>query len=156
MLIYAHKVNQLARLFMKRLNEKITLSGLYSSQWAFILRLHEQGPSTQKELSEYLSIEPSTVTRTLVRMEEAGWIIKEEGMDRRERKVRLSPTAYEQFLAWQQLSDSLEMTALANIPEADLKVFTNVLQQMMSNLRETSHMQSKKARIGNKEEMGEK
>lgn len=129
---------------MKRFNEEFALAGLYSSQWAFILRLYEQGPSTHKELSKYLSIEPPTVTRTLARMEETGWVIKEEGMDRRERRVGLSPAAYEQFLSWQQMSDALEMTALDNINEVDLAVFTAVLQKMMDNLRKISNAKVRK------------
>jgi MarR family transcriptional regulator for hemolysin len=135
MIVYGHKVNQLARIFMKRFNEELEISGLYSAQWAFVLRLYEQGSSTQKELSEYLAIEPPTVTRTLARMEEAGWVIKEEGADRRERKIRLSPAAYEQFSAWQQISNQLELTALMNIDKSELAVFTRVLQQMMDNLK---------------------
>jgi len=135
MIVYGHKVNQLARMFMKRLNEDLGDCGIYSAQWAFALRLYEKGPSTQKELSEYLIIEPPTVTRTLARMEEAGWIIKEEGVDRRERKIRLSPAAYEQFATWQQASNKVEMTALANVDEEELEVFIRVLQQMMGNLK---------------------
>ena len=134
MIVYGHKVNQLARMFMKRFNEGLEKSGLYSAQWPFVLRLYEQGASTQKELSEYLHIEPPTVTRTLARMEEAGWVIKEEGTDRRERKIHLSPGAYEQFTTWQQTSNKLEETALTNIDKAELEVFTRVLQQMMDNL----------------------
>ena len=122
-------------MFMKRFNEELESSSLYSAQWAFILRLYEQGSSTQKELSEYLTIEPPTVTRTLARMEEAGWVIKEEGADRRERKVCLSSAAYKQFATWQQSSDKLETTALKNIDKSELEVFTRVLQQMMDNLK---------------------
>ncbi|GMA98321.1 MarR family transcriptional regulator [Pelosinus sp. IPA-1] len=136
MFLYGHRVNQLARLFMKRFNEDLVNTGLFSSQWGFILYLYEKGSSTQKELSEYLSIEPPTVTRTLARMEEAGWVIKEEGSDRRERKVRLSPRAYEQFSLWDQISDQLEIKALTSIDKADLEVFTRVLQQMKDNLQE--------------------
>lgn len=136
MFIYGHKVNQLARLFMKRFNEDLSNVGLFSSQWAFILRLYEQGSSTQKELSEYLAIEPPTVTRTIARMEEAGWVIKEEGTDRRERKVSLSSAAYEQFATWQKTSDKLEVNALKNINKGDLEIFTKVLQQMMDNLQD--------------------
>ena len=136
MFLYGHRVNQLARLFMKRFNEDLVNTGLFSSQWGFILYLYEKGSSTQKELSEYLSIEPPTVTRTLARMEEAGWVIKEEGSDRRERKVRLSPRAYEQFSNWDQISDQLEIKALTSIDKADLEVFTRVLQQMKDNLQE--------------------
>lgn len=136
MFLYGHKVNQLARLFMKRFNEDLSNVGLFSSQWAFILRLYEQGSSTQKELSEYLAIEPPTVTRTIARMEEAGWVIKEEGTDRRERKVSLSSAAYEQFATWQKASDKLEVNALKNINKGDLEIFTKVLQQMMDNLQD--------------------
>jgi len=135
MIVYGRKVNQLARMFMKRFNEGLENSGLYSAQWPFVLRLYEQGSSTQKELSEYLHIEPPTVTRTLARMEEAGWVIKEEGTDRRERKIQLSPGAYEQFATWQQTSNILEKTALRNIDKSELEVFTRVLQQMMDNLK---------------------
>jgi DNA-binding MarR family transcriptional regulator len=136
MFLYGHRVNQLARLFMKRFNEDLVNTGLFSSQWSFILYLYENGSSTQKELSEYLSIEPPTVTRTLARMEEAGWVSKEEGSDRRERKVRLSPRAYEQFSHWDQISDQLEIKALTSIDKVDLEVFTRVLQQMKDNLQE--------------------
>ena len=75
------------------------------------------------------------MTRTLARMEEAGWVIREEGTDRREKKIRLSPAAHEQFAAWQQTSDRLEQAALANIDQSELEVFTRVLQQMMDNLK---------------------
>ncbi len=135
MIVYGHKVNQLARMFMKRFNEELDNCGLYSAQWAFALRLYERGSSTQKELSEYLVIEPPTVTRTLARMEEAGWVIKEEGADRRERKICLSPAAYKQFATWQETSNKLEATALTNIDKSELEVFTRVLQQMMDNLK---------------------
>lgn len=136
MFLYGHKVNQLARLFMKRFNENLSTTGLFSSQWAFILCLYERGSSTQKELSEYLTIEPPTVTRTLARMEEAGWVIKEEGIDRRERKISLSSAAYEQLATWQKTSDRLEVKALKNIDKEDLEIFTKVLQQMMNNLQD--------------------
>lgn len=136
MIPYGHKVNQLARMFMKRFNEELDTTGLYSAQWSFILRLHDQGSSTQKELSDYLSIEPPTVTRTVARMEEAGWVIKEEGADRRERKIRLSPAACDKFADWQQTSNQLERMALTNIDNLELEVFKRVLEQMMDNLKD--------------------
>lgn len=135
MIVYGHKINQLARMFMKKINGGLGDSGIYSAQWTFALRLYERGASTQKELSEYLIIEPPTVTRTLARMEEAGWVIREEGTDRRERKIRLSPAAYEQFATWQQTSNEVEGTALENIDKSELEIFTRVLQQMMNNLK---------------------
>jgi len=40
--LYGHKINQLARYFTNKLNEKISPMGLYSSQWGIILYLHEK------------------------------------------------------------------------------------------------------------------
>jgi DNA-binding MarR family transcriptional regulator len=137
MIVYGQKVNQLARLFVKRLNEGLEQFDFYSAQWAFALRLHQQGSSTQKELSDYLNIEPPTVTRTLARMEKAGLVIREQGIDRRERKISLSPVACEQFATWQQTSNQLETIALANIDKSELEVFTRVLEQMVDNLKKT-------------------
>lgn len=51
--LYGHKVNQLARNFTKKLNEKIAPLGLYSSQWGIILYLHEKAvyPNRNKSIS---------------------------------------------------------------------------------------------------------
>jgi len=71
--VYGHKVNQLGRRFSKTLNERLTPLGLFTAQWAVVVRLLE-GPATQTELCQYLCVEAPTMTRTLARMEQAGWI----------------------------------------------------------------------------------
>ncbi|WP_019119089.1 MarR family winged helix-turn-helix transcriptional regulator [Brevibacillus massiliensis] len=134
MVVYGHKINQAARVFSKQLNERLSPLGLYSAQWGVILRLSEHGACTQTELSDYLCVEPPTMTRTLARMAESGWIVRETGADRRERKVCLTKAASEKFRSWQQASDELEAKALQNIDEQELAVFNRVIEQMMNNL----------------------
>ncbi|MFM1650788.1 MarR family winged helix-turn-helix transcriptional regulator [Brevibacillus sp. B_LB10_24] len=134
MVVYGHKINQAARVFSKKLNEQLSPLGMYNAQWGVILRLFEQGPCTQTELSDYLCVEPPTMTRTLARMAELGWIVREKGTDRRERKVCLTMAASEKFRSWQQASDELEAKALLNIDEQELAVFNRVIEQMMINL----------------------
>lgn len=132
--LYGHKVNQLARNFTKKLNEKICPLGLYSSQWGIILYLYEKKQCTQIELSQYLGVEAPTITRTLARMEEMGWVIREEGKDKRERHIKLTEKACEMFPKWHQAACNIEIEAINDIDEEELETFNNILEKMMKNL----------------------
>ncbi|NEU31432.1 MarR family transcriptional regulator [bacterium LRH843] len=135
MKFYGREVNQLARLFTKTLNQSLSPSGLYSSQWAIILRLYEDGPMTQIGLSHYLAVEAPTITRTLLRLEEMGLIIREDGKDRRERLVRLAPRALEMIPICIEQSEEPEKLALHGVTKTELEQFNYVLQKMIKNLQ---------------------
>lgn len=132
--LYGHKINQVSRRFSKKLNERLEPLDLYHAQWAVIFCLYEQGSCTQRELSDYLCVEAPTITRTLRRIEQNGWISREKGADRRERKVSLSAEAHNRIDSWKCVSDELEVSLLKNVDEKELAVFDRVLQQMMRNL----------------------
>ncbi|WP_238885567.1 MarR family transcriptional regulator [Clostridium sp. YIM B02551] len=132
--LFGHKANQLARSFTKKLNEKISPLGLYSSQWAIILYLYENNQCTQIGLSQYLCVEAPTITRTLARMEELGWVIREEGKDKRERLIKLTEKAYEMYPKWKKASDSIEIEAIKDIDKDELEIFNNILEKMLKNL----------------------
>lgn len=132
--LYGHKVNQLARNFTKKLNEKIAPLGLYSSQWGIILYLHEKNQCTQIELCQYLGVEAPTITRTLTRMEEMGLVIRNEGKDKRERIIKLTEKAYEMFPKWHEEAKNIEIEAINNIAKEELEIFNSVLEKMMNNL----------------------
>jgi MarR family transcriptional regulator for hemolysin len=134
--LYGHVVNQLARKFKKKLDEQITPLGLYSSQWTIIYYLAEKRKEkvTQVEISQYLNVEAPTITRTLARLEEEGWIHREAGKDRRERFVRLTQEAKEQYQDWLEVTNTMEKKVIAGISEEELKTFKLVAQQMNLNL----------------------
>ena len=133
--LYGHKVNQLARSFTKKLNEKISPLGLYSSQWAIVVYLYEKKQCTQIELSQYLMVEAPTITRTLARMEEMGWVTREYGNNKREKHIKLTEKAYEMFIKWNLVSDNIEVEATKDISKDELDVFNNVLEKMIKNLK---------------------
>ena len=132
--IFGHKTNQLARSFTKKLNEKISPLGLYASQWGIILYLYENKQCTQIELSQYLGVEAPTITRTLARMEEMGWVVRQEGNDKRERRIKLTEKAYQMYPKWKQSSNSLETEAIQDIDKDELEIFNNILEKMLRNL----------------------
>jgi hypothetical protein len=65
MILYGHDMNQSARSFTKKLNEKISPLGLFSSQWGIVLYLHKK-----RNVLKYIRAGAQTVTRTLARMED--------------------------------------------------------------------------------------
>jgi DNA-binding MarR family transcriptional regulator len=136
--LYGHRINQLGRLLTKRLNEKLAPSGLHSSQWSIIWLLHDKKEYTQVEMSHYLNVEAPTITRTLARLEEMGWITRQEGKDKREKRIRLTEKAEDQFQTWFKAAVRIEKDVLQQIDEQDLEVFHRVLEKMMKNLGETA------------------
>ncbi|WP_142827409.1 MarR family winged helix-turn-helix transcriptional regulator [Planococcus soli] len=88
-----HEIHQKSRLSIKEVNEALKEFDLYSSQWSILFCLNQFGSMTQKEIWQYLNVEAPTVTRTIVRLEKSGWIVRREGKDKRERIVQLSPFA---------------------------------------------------------------
>jgi len=131
---YGHRVNQLARYFNKKGNEKISPLGLYTSQCGIIVYLYEKKECTQVELSKYLCVEAPTITRTLTRLEQMGWVIREEGKDRREKHIKLTEKAYDMFPKLNEMTDSVELDALKGITEEELDNFNSTLDKMMKNL----------------------
>lgn len=131
---YGHKVHQLARSFIKKLNEKFSPLGLYASQWGIILYLYEKKQCTQIELCQHLDVEAPTITRTLTRMEEMGWVIREAGEDKREKRIKLTEKACEMFPKWYQADNNVEIAALKDIDKDELAIFNNVLKKMLKNL----------------------
>lgn len=132
--LYGHKINQLARSFTKKLNEKISPHGLHSSQWGIVLYLHKKKQCTQIELSQYLNVEAPTITRTLTRMESNGLVVRQEGEDKREKHIKLTEKAYSMFPKWHQAASSIEIDVINNIDKYELEIFNNVLEKMIKNL----------------------
>ena len=134
MILYGNNVNQLARSFTKKLNEKISPLGLYSSQWGIVLYLHKKGQCTQIELCKYLGVEAPTITRTLARMEEMGLVIRTEGKDKREKNIKLTEKANEEFPKWYEAAIGVELESISNISEEEVEIFNKVVEKMMMNL----------------------
>ncbi|WP_298829375.1 MarR family transcriptional regulator [uncultured Planococcus sp.] len=94
-----HEIHQKSRLSIKEVNEALKEFELYSSQWSILFCLKQFGSMTQKEIWQYMNVEAPTVTRTIVRLEESGWIFRREGQDKRERIVQLSTFAEQKMPA---------------------------------------------------------
>jgi len=92
-----HEIFQRARLVSKELNQVLKKYGLFSSQWSVLFCIYQQKEMTLTEIWTYLNVEAPTVTRTVNRLADLGWVKVTPGEDRREKVVTLSQKAIEKF-----------------------------------------------------------
>lgn len=86
---------------------------LTSSQFTILQALTMTGEVTQGRLGEILSMDSTTLTRTLTILRRHGWITTRAGADRRERWLRLSKSGQAQFdralPLWEQAQASVRV-----------------------------------------------
>lgn len=95
-----------SRVLTQRYDEALRLHGLRATQFTVLQALSLVGEVSQGELGEVLAMDSTTLTRTLEIMCNRGWIAKQYGEDRRERRLFLSKDGEAQFKralpSWQE------------------------------------------------------
>jgi DNA-binding MarR family transcriptional regulator len=71
--------------------------GIRVTQLTILQVLSRAGGLSQRKLGEILSIDSTTLTRTLKIMIRQGWIAERRGQDRRERLLRLTKSGFTQL-----------------------------------------------------------
>lgn len=111
-----HSIQQLARQFTKHLNTALEPFAIYSSEWAILFVLKKNGPLTQKEIAEYLSIEAPPVTRTVKKLVEKKYVLQVKGEDKRTNKVFLTDVALQKYEEWEVAVLQANQELLAQLP----------------------------------------
>jgi MarR family transcriptional regulator for hemolysin len=125
-----HEIHQKSRLSVKEVNEALKEFHLYSSQWSILFCLKQFGSMTQKEIWQYLNVEAPTVTRTLIRLEESGWIVRKEGTDKRERIVQLSAEAEEAVPKIEKRIQEVEEKLVSSLSDDEQKLLIELLKKI--------------------------
>jgi DNA-binding MarR family transcriptional regulator len=96
------------RLYDRELSEV----ALRSTQFTLLQALHLAGTMTQGDLGSLLSLDSTTLTRSLQPLLDAGWVNSKRGEDRRERHLRLTASGerkYQDALpAWHRAQNHLK------------------------------------------------
>ncbi|SFP01846.1 MarR family winged helix-turn-helix transcriptional regulator [Salibacterium halotolerans] len=125
-----HLLNQKARNFSKELNDQVQPHGLYASQWTILYILMKNGPMTQTEIWKYLQVEAPTVTRTLAKMEENGWVSRQYGRDRRERIAVITDEAKQQLPKVKESVEQMEHHFTGSLTREEAKQLYTLLQKL--------------------------
>lgn len=125
-----HLLNQRARLITNEVNNHLKDHVLYHSQWSILFCIHHFGPMSQTAIWKYLNVEAPTVTRTLARMEENGWIIRTPGDDKRERIIQLTEEAKSKLPIIKQTIHALEKEMLSDLTSEEKKQLHKLLSKI--------------------------
>ncbi|MGM0875195.1 MAG: MarR family winged helix-turn-helix transcriptional regulator [Bacillota bacterium] len=131
-----HMLYRKTRLMTKELNEHLQMHDLYSSQWSILYCLKINGPMTQSDIWRYLVVEAPTVTRTLVKLEESGWVKRTQGSDKRERLVSLTDKAIENLPMVEKAVKSFEQKMVNNLSDEEMATFFHLLNKLGASTNE--------------------
>jgi DNA-binding MarR family transcriptional regulator len=90
-------IRRASRALTQLYEEALRPFGLRATQFTILQALSRTGEVPQGELGRILAMDSTTLTRTLDIMARHGWIRKQRGKDRRERRLSLGKTGHEQF-----------------------------------------------------------
>lgn len=125
-----HMLYQQTRHMTKEVNEYLQKHGLYSSQWSILYCLKSNGPMTQSDIWRYLNVEAPTITRTLVKLEESGWVKRTPGIDKRERLVSLTEKALDLLPEVEKDIKNFEQTMVANLKDDEQELLYTLLKKL--------------------------
>jgi MarR family transcriptional regulator, transcriptional regulator for hemolysin len=135
---FAYLVNDVARLFVARFNERtLSVIGLTLAQCQIIGCLASHEGVNQAGLAELLDIRPMTLVRQIDRMEEDGWVQRRpDPGDRRARQLQLTDKTRPVVARIRQLSSEVRREAFVGLSEADERILLSLLRRVHGNLAE--------------------
>lgn len=111
--------------------------GLRVPEWRALAALHSRERCTMSELAELATIDRTTLTRTVDRMQEAGWLSRlADEADMRVTRLALSAAGRRMFeRVWPEV-ERLNQLALSGLSGAQIESLRKILGQMQANLED--------------------
>ena len=111
--------------------------GLRVPEWRALAALYARRNSTMSELAELATIDRTTLTRTIDRMEGAGWLARvADAADMRVTRLELSAAGRRMFeRIWPDV-ERLNALALDGLSNAQIESLKKILARMHANLEQ--------------------
>lgn len=128
-------LNDVARLMRTAFDRRVKALGLTRSQWWVLNHLFRNDGITQSELADLLEIEKATLGRLLDRMEQKGWVRRENHAgDRRAKRVFLTQEVEPALKAMRSAAAELRRDALGELSADQQAQFVDTLLTIKTNL----------------------
>jgi len=109
--------------------------GLRVPEWRALAALYARHKCTMSELADLATIDRTTLTRTVDRMEAAGWLTRlADAADMRVTRLALTAAGRRMFDRIWPTVHHLNELALAGLPRADIDALKRILGRMRANL----------------------
>ena len=130
-----HLTNRVARLFARRIDDKLKALGLSSGHLPVFFALSAGEEMSQKGLVEFAAIEQPTMAATLSRMERDGLVERQpDPRDGRGSLIRLTPTAMKKVRDVRAAIHTGNAEALAGFSDAEKDLYLDMLRRILANL----------------------
>ncbi len=128
-------LNDLARVIRTEADRRARLHGMTRAQWMILARLNQSPGLSQRELAEYLEVEPITVARLVDRLEAAGQVERRpDPVDRRIWRLHLTDLGRPALDALGVQRDQLLAIVTEGVDARSLAEVSATLAQMKSNM----------------------
>ncbi|WP_429472529.1 MarR family winged helix-turn-helix transcriptional regulator [Neobacillus sp. B4I6] len=131
---FFHQFLMLYRPFENKLNIHLAEHNLHRAQWSIFYYLFNNGPATLVELSHYLYVEKPTVTRTMNRLEELGYVEQVPSNDKREKRTQLTELGRKVYTEVRVTIDQYETDILKGISEHEQLEAIRIMREIRKNI----------------------
>ncbi|RPE44917.1 DNA-binding MarR family transcriptional regulator [Streptomyces sp. Ag109_O5-1] len=131
----SHALSRVARLHRTAAAGLLRGLGLYPGQELVMMYLWENGPARQSDLIRMLGLDPSTVTKMLQRLEQAGQVRRlPDPADRRAVLVEATECGTRLLTEVERVWTALEEESLAGLDPAEREQLLRLLGRVEANL----------------------
>lgn len=124
-------VAQLARLWRRAVDVELQPLGLTQATWLALLHIaRSKEAPRQKDLAFSLGLDSSSVVRLLDLLEQAAYIERQEGLDRRAKTIALTTRGKSVVAQVEKVATEARKRLLKDIPDADLEAAYNVIAKV--------------------------
>ncbi|MEK4027800.1 MULTISPECIES: MarR family transcriptional regulator [Bacillaceae] len=131
---FFYQLLMLYRPFENRLNTLLGQHGLYRAQWTVLYYLFNFGSATLVELANYQSVEKPTMTRTVHRLKELGYLEAVPTKDKREKRMQLTELGNEVYKEVRATVDAFEQEILEGISEEEQLTAIRMMKDIQHNI----------------------
>lgn len=119
----------------RELTQGLREFGLRVPEWRALAALHARKRCTMSELADLATIDRTTLTRTVDRMQDAGWITRiADSEDMRVTRLELTTAGRKLFEKIWPTVERLNELALSGLSSSQIDALRKVLGQMKDNL----------------------
>ncbi|WP_428485324.1 MarR family winged helix-turn-helix transcriptional regulator [Rhodopila sp.] len=141
-------LHDVARLLRVDADKRARLHDMTRAQWGILIWLERQPGISQKELAEFLEVEPITVARLIDRLEARGMVERRpDPRDRRIWRLHLLPPARAVLREIDHQRADMTRMLTNGINEQSIEIMTEALLRMKATLTQESHSSRRGADI---------
>lgn len=145
------RLQNTARFSRTHIARQLLSTGLYAGQEGVMEALAARDGQTLGEIASALGVKPPTITRTITRLQEQGFVERRNSdTDARQTHVWLTPAGRAVLVSLQKAVQDAEKQALHGVKKKERKQLAKILSKIQTNLTEQNLPGEKKKAGGGK------